>query len=123
MCNFFISERQIIIKSTSTASTPRYIETKPRKPPNKDKPKKYKQPKKKESGDSKSEEDHEMTTLLLPELKTQSPSQISVPSASRSPPWNHFHRNTAVGWAVETCCYTFIGFVMLQLYTVYREIV
>ncbi|XP_044256647.1 lachesin-like isoform X2 [Tribolium madens] len=119
-----LQERQVIIKSTSTASTPRYIETKPRKPPNKDKPKKYKQPKKKESGDSKSEEDHEMTTLLLPELKTQSPSQISVPSASRSPPWNHFHRNTAVGLPFETsCCYTFIGFVMFQLYTVYREIV
>jgi hypothetical protein len=65
-----------------------------------------------------------MTTLLLPELKTQTPSQMSVPSASRSPPWNHFHRNAAVGLPFETsCCYTFIGFVMFQLYTVYREIV
>ncbi|CAH1378257.1 unnamed protein product [Tenebrio molitor] len=119
-----LQERQVIVKSTSTASTPRYVETKPRKPPNKDKPKKYKQQKKKESGDSKSEEDHEMTTLLLPELKTQTPSQMSVPSASRSPPWNHFHRNAAVGLPFETsCCYTFIGFVMFQLYTVYREIV
>lgn len=112
------------IKSTSTTSTPRNIETKPRKPPSKEKPKKYKLSKKKELSDNKGEEDHEMTTLLLPELKTTSPSHVSILSATLYPPYNHFNRNTAGCVPIETsCCYTLIGFILFQLYTVFIEIV
>ncbi|XP_018565621.1 lachesin-like [Anoplophora glabripennis] len=74
-----------IVKSTSTASTPKYIETKPRKPAHKDKSKKWKQSRKKENSDSKNEDEQEMSTLFLPELGTVSPSITSVVTTSRSP--------------------------------------
>lgn len=110
-----------VIKTTSTASTPKYIETKPRKTIHKDKPKKWKQLRKKENGDHKNEEEHEMTTLLLPELKTQSPLLTSVPSASRSPSWTLLQRNNACGLPVNTTCYV-IGFIIFRLYIIITDV-
>ncbi|KAJ8986202.1 hypothetical protein NQ317_009908 [Molorchus minor] len=93
------------VKSTSTASTPKYVETKPRKPPHKDKSKKWKQFRKKENSDNKNDEEREMSTLLLPELHTPPSPLTSVATTSRSPSWILLQRNNAVKLSVDKTCY------------------
>lgn len=82
-------ELHLIVKSTSTASTPKYVDVKPRKPAHKEKPKKWKRLKGRkdtsEYGDA--EEEQEVTTAILPELRTPIASQTATPSPSRSPSW------------------------------------
>ncbi|KAF2885578.1 hypothetical protein ILUMI_20601, partial [Ignelater luminosus] len=84
-----LQELHLIVKSTSTASTPKYVDVKARKPPHKEKSKKWKRLKGRkdtsEYGDA--EEEQEVTTAILPELRTPIASQTATPSPSRSPSW------------------------------------
>ncbi|CAH0562372.1 unnamed protein product [Brassicogethes aeneus] len=116
-----LQELHLIVKSTSTASTPKYIETKPRKPPHKEKPKKWKN-KKKENGEVGQPEEHESTTLLLPEAKTLPPYVTTFPSASKSPSWTTIQRTNAGIRFNYNCYFSTTAFIVFRLFTMYRGI-
>lgn len=107
-----------LIKPTSTVSTPpKYIEPKPRKPVYKEKPKKFKQPRRKETVENKNEE-HELSTLLLPEYHDLFPTFTTFPSTTR--PWIVVHTNSTRKLFLDTSCsiivvVTVFGFNMLFL--------
>lgn len=82
-----ILELHLIVKSTTTASTPRYIETKPRKTAHKEKPKKWKRPRgRKEQVEYGDSEDEDLTTTLVPDSKSTPLHTISY-TPSRPPSW------------------------------------
>lgn len=88
---FIISE---LLKPTSTISTPpKSIESKPRKPTYKEKPKKFKQPRRKETIENKYEE-HELSTSTLPEFHDIFPTFTTIPSTSRT--WIVVHSSSSM---------------------------
>ncbi|KAF5308925.1 hypothetical protein FQR65_LT00007 [Abscondita terminalis] len=96
-----LQELHLTIKSTSTASTPKYIDVKSRKQQHKEKSKKWKRPKgRKEASEyGDAEEDQEVTTVALPELQTPVASQTATPASTRTPLWI-LHSNAAVGFSI-----------------------
>ncbi|CAH1153414.1 unnamed protein product [Phaedon cochleariae] len=104
-----------IVKSTSTVSTPKYIETKPRKPVHKDKPKKLKQPRRKESFDNKNEEEQEPSTHFLPELQTLLPSTYTIGTTSSRPSWILLKvNNRCAHSSLNGFYFTLVAFIVLR---------
>ncbi|KAG5893340.1 hypothetical protein JTB14_037498 [Gonioctena quinquepunctata] len=86
-----------IVKSTSTMSTPKFsttkfIDTKPRKPPQREKSRKWKIPRKKENSDNKNEEEQESSTFLLSDVPTL-PTFTTITTSSR-PSWILLRENS-----------------------------
>ncbi|XP_044765795.1 lachesin-like [Coccinella septempunctata] len=106
-----LQELHLAVKTTST-TTPRYVETKPRKTPHKEKPKKYKAPRRKES--DQTEEQPEFTTVMTPEIRTASPGDSSQTTVSKSPAWIHLLKNGSPP-STKYCC-TFVIFVLITCY-------
>lgn len=78
------SEVDIPLEPTSTATTPKYIDTKPRKTMSKEKPKKYKHLKKKDP----LEFEEELTTAVPNvDVRTHGPTQTSMPILKKEPQW------------------------------------
>lgn len=109
-----ISEVDIPVEPTSTATTPRYVDTKPRKTLSKEKPKKYKHLKKKEPMDM---EEEATTVIAYPESKTHLPTQTSMPMLKKQPQW--IYRSDAngvlVGWGVVVV--VVLGVICSQIIT------
>ncbi|XP_031337929.1 lachesin-like isoform X2 [Photinus pyralis] len=96
-----LQELHLTVKSTSTASTPKYIDVKSRKQQHKEKSKKWKRPKgRKEASEyGDTEEDQEATTAALPELQTPVASQTVTPISTRTPLWI-LHSHSGVGFSI-----------------------
>uniref|UniRef100_A0A6P7F116 Lachesin-like isoform X2 n=1 Tax=Diabrotica virgifera virgifera TaxID=50390 RepID=A0A6P7F116_DIAVI len=107
------------VKSTSTVSTPKYIETKPRKPTFKDKSKKWKPLRKKENNDNKNEEEQVVSTHLLPESPTSLPTVTSLMTSSR-PSWILLRdNNRCATTSLDRVCYWLIVLVVLRFWRFY----
>lgn len=99
------------VKTTST-TTARYIESKPRKIPHKDKPKKYKAPKRKDV--DQTDDQPETTTVL--EARTVSPDESFPVTVSKSPTWIHLLKNGSANlYSTKYCCF-FVIFVFITCY-------
>lgn len=103
-----ISEVDIPVESTSTATTPRYVDTKPRKTMSKEKPKKYKHLKKKEPVES---DEEASTVIAYPEARTHTPTQTSMPMLKKQPQWVYRSGSDkiTVGWGIVG------GFIVLMV--------
>ncbi|KAL3289528.1 hypothetical protein HHI36_022945 [Cryptolaemus montrouzieri] len=110
-----LQELHLAVKTTSTTITPRYIETRPRKPVHKEKPKKWKAPRKKEPEISEGDQ-VELTTVQLPELKTVAAVETSVATVSRSPSWILLHRNGAHPPISTKICYVSLVFSLISYF-------
>lgn len=104
------------MKSTSTVSTPKYIETKPRKPNFKDKTKKWKPIRKKENNDNKNEEEQVVSTHLSSDLQSSIPTVTSLMTSSR-PSWILLRNNSkCVTISMDKICYFVTLLVTLRVY-------
>ncbi|XP_056645667.1 lachesin-like [Diorhabda sublineata] len=104
-----------VVKSTSTASTPKYIETKPRKPSFKDKSKKLKPLRKKENNDNKNEEEQLVSTHLLPEFPTSIPTVTTLITTSHRSWINVRDNNRCATTSLNRNCYWLVAFILLRI--------
>ncbi|KAK9889040.1 hypothetical protein WA026_004321 [Henosepilachna vigintioctopunctata] len=109
-----LQELHLAVKTTSTTSTPRYIETKPRKPVHKEKPKKWKTMRKKEQ--EQSEEQPDATTIQSPESNTLTSEEATLKTVSKSPSWISLYGNGSAATFSTKYCYFLVICLLIECY-------
>lgn len=97
----------------------KHVELKPRKPVYKEKPKKFKQPRRKETVDNKYEE-NEVSTLLLPEFHEFFSTFTTFPTTTRT--WIVVHSNTSRKWFLDKSCSIIIVITLFGFNVVFLNV-